>query len=466
MTTIRRIRRGTVLVWTALATTAAALSPSLSVADVPHIINWQAVALDSNGVAIDDQTYFIHFRIYDDGVGGNLLWAEIFKQVIADHGLLNAFLGDSNPIPDTVFADIPRYLEIEFDGELPFDRVELQSVAYAFGAGTLDGAEGGQITTDIEMTSMFTVPAVVMFREGTSTVIGWFRGDGDGADLRLYDGTGFPFMLLYPTAGGLSAALELFASGGGGTGVAFLKSAGDGPVFWAPGLASTMSMNMDSVGNDAVEWPVDALHAAEILDEPGIASAPTSATPIQIYNSIVTVSSATITPPDSGYVVVISEASFRNYGTNNFVSASLTQNGSQVSQWWMDAGDMDLPQPWTDQRQTATYTGAVGPGTYTYAFRVSLSADSALVAYPKVTAMYFPRRYGTVAVVPPMADRVGSDGEQLLRVDRRHDAQAARRESEASIRDQTLREMEKVQRQMEELEARFAERFKEQADDR
>jgi hypothetical protein len=168
------------------------------------------------------------------------------------------------------------------------------------------------------------------------------------------------------------------------------------------GGVSGVAFDLGQVADSSVQLPVDAISDPEILDEPGIAAAALSGTIYPITTTYSTLSSATATFPDRGYVVVIAEATFRADTLFNYLQCQLVDNSGQVAFWYWDPGDVDT---YFDQRQTYVFTDSVTAGTNTYALQVSHNAGSCAATYPKVTVLYFPTAYGTVS--SPLA--LGSD---------------------------------------------------------
>lgn len=415
------------VVWLALFVMAAA-APALHAA-VPHLLAWQGVALDSNSVPVTDSTYGFTFRIYDDGISGNLLWQES-QLVTTENGVLNVLLGTNNPVPDSVFDGPTCYLEVQFGAEPPYTpRTQIVSVGYAYRTNSVDGAIGGTIAGDVTLKADSSVSGFYLRQQFAPTVAGALTVTNNGGHLNMYDGNGSP-----------TARLETDANDGAGgqfvvwdrpeqtAGFAIYDenfgSPGNSFVMQLLGDSSSADINSNATGNGSVVFSPDAIDASEMFDEPGLASGPQSSGTVTTTQA--TVASATASFPSSGYVVVICEATFRANAASNYIIGRLYENGGLKSTWWWDPGDVD---GFYDQRQTYVYTGSVSAGAKTYTLDLYTSAGTADFTSTKVTVMYFPTSYGTVNT--PTLTSQPSVGQQQDVVTTQLDVQAER---DASIR--------------------------------
>jgi len=102
-------------------------------AGVPHMINYQGKLTDANGNLIPGTvTKSMTFTIYDDSIGGNILWIDTLS-VQLTHGVFSVLLGEEKPIPNPVFNGGVRYLGVKVgtDPEMS-PRKKIGSVAHAF----------------------------------------------------------------------------------------------------------------------------------------------------------------------------------------------------------------------------------------------------------------------------------------------------------------------------------------------
>lgn len=84
---------------------------SLSYAQVPQIMNYQGKLTTPAG-AIVDTTVSMEFKIYDDSVGGTILWSETQSSARVENGIFSVLLGSLNPIPFDIWGGGHRYLGV------------------------------------------------------------------------------------------------------------------------------------------------------------------------------------------------------------------------------------------------------------------------------------------------------------------------------------------------------------------
>jgi hypothetical protein len=121
---------------------AASLSTALvsfsAEAAVPNVLSQQGRLLDSSGAPVSGTVAFT-FTVYDAPSAGNVLWTEQ-QMITLDNGYFSAQLGDTMPIPTTVFTGAVRYLGVKVatDPEMT-PREPLVSVPYAITANDAIG---------------------------------------------------------------------------------------------------------------------------------------------------------------------------------------------------------------------------------------------------------------------------------------------------------------------------------------
>lgn len=111
-------------------------------AQIPRVINYQGMLLDSDGQPVPERDYKITFNLYDDG--DNLLWSEVHTNVYIGGGMFHVLLGTVNPL-DIPF-DIPYFLGIQVgnDPELQ-PRMMLTSAAYSFNTDKVGGISASRL---------------------------------------------------------------------------------------------------------------------------------------------------------------------------------------------------------------------------------------------------------------------------------------------------------------------------------
>ncbi len=101
----------------------------ISMAQVPSTINFQGILTDNNDELIQG-TANLTFRIYDEVVGGNLLWEEEHISVTIKKGVFNVLMGSGTPFE--LDFDKPYYLSFQRGNESELDpRIDLTSVPYS-----------------------------------------------------------------------------------------------------------------------------------------------------------------------------------------------------------------------------------------------------------------------------------------------------------------------------------------------
>jgi hypothetical protein len=111
---------------------------SLSLAEIPKMINYQGMLTGESGNALTD-TLDLQFRIYNAQTSGTLKWSETQSQVPIIDGLFNVILGSVNPI-DTLSFSENYWLEVQV-GSDTMPRLRFTSVGYAYRALKADTAD-------------------------------------------------------------------------------------------------------------------------------------------------------------------------------------------------------------------------------------------------------------------------------------------------------------------------------------
>lgn len=126
-----------------------------ALAAVPKQMNFQGVLSDSGGSPLDDTTISVVFTIYDAATAGTSKWTETQSISTNGQGQFTVILGLITPIEDSVFAGTERFLGIKVgsDPEMP-SRVKLVGVPYAQRIATVNGATGGAITGELDVSGM------------------------------------------------------------------------------------------------------------------------------------------------------------------------------------------------------------------------------------------------------------------------------------------------------------------------
>ncbi len=109
---------------------------------VPKLLNYQGYLTDTFGIPIDD-SLDMTFKVFDAASSGNELWSEGQTNVPIERGVFSVILGESTPIPDSVFADFTStWLELTLEGPQTLaPRTRITSVGYAYTSTYTDTAE-------------------------------------------------------------------------------------------------------------------------------------------------------------------------------------------------------------------------------------------------------------------------------------------------------------------------------------
>ncbi|HEY6866936.1 MAG TPA: hypothetical protein VI792_06750 [Candidatus Eisenbacteria bacterium] len=461
-----------------LAAVLLAAITSPAVAAVPTTMSYQGVLMDGAGNLVSDGNYDLTFRLYTVSSGGAAIWTETQSGVAVSKGGFSVILGSNTPL--TLAFDVTYWLSVQVgrDPELS-PRVPLASSPYALNlrvpwATSLNGA-----------TPVFTIansgPGAALVADGRLDV-----GKSNSGDLGLYRAGLSPRMAhAYTTSVG--GNLDIFDANGNATGLYESDVDGLGGFFCVlrgPGLGGftvdgntggtgdptvTISGNsracvfaMGSSGNASVQLPNDAISAAEILDEPGTASAGDDAA-LDLDGTFQSLLARTITVPAPGYVLVI--GSLQANATHVSGAQSFASFGVSNAFGTLPAHqDFALSVP--DVAPTATYSTPVSPhslftvgaGANTFYLIGHLGTGSMNVTDRQLTLVYLPTAYGTVVAPGPPAGpglgaarAAGTQGRALSAADVRAEqdqaAAFAAARLERELRDMTDRAAE-IRRQL------------------
>lgn len=406
------------------------VSTGVAMAAVPERLNFQAILLDSIEGTVPNGEYELIFRILPDSIGGLPLWEES-QTIYTDNGLFNTFLGRNNPVPDSVFNEPTRWMEIQLaESPVPYaPRTQMGSVAFAYRVSSVDGALGGTITGDLHLNSTFFAERVTLgdqtesgqlrvFQAGSAAPILEVDNNAAGASLRAYD-----------DAGNTLGQLEADVDGEGGY-LAVYRNASDiglivdgnylgsaEPNLAIVGSARSAVFDMSGAGDASVALPSDAIAAPEVLDEPGIAQGRRAGDiALTGLTSMVDIVVCTLTIPAPGYIAVAAnaQARFENTSVNdgNYIDYQIdeTSGGSPEIDYSRRVGFASAPtisNVWWPFFALRTYYKA-DPGTYVFRLEgLDGSGEGDKWAWnPVITATYFPTSYGAVSTFVTAAEAI------------------------------------------------------------
>jgi len=165
------------------------LVPSVAEGIIPERINIQGILKDAGGNPVADGSYSVIFTIYDADVDGNVYWAETTSVTTTD-GLFNHRMGAANAIPDTAIR-LNTYLGIKVGADPEMTpRPRLVSVSHAYKVSTVQGAQGGTISSSVAVAGDVLVGAA-----GPDDLL-YLNGTDPNIALELRSGTfgGNPFI--------------------------------------------------------------------------------------------------------------------------------------------------------------------------------------------------------------------------------------------------------------------------------
>lgn len=225
---------------------------------------------------------------------------------------------------------------------------------------------------------------------------------GSGGAFRLFGENGSTNARYEADIDGTGQYVEWYR-GAGLTGLVFDGNAdgNENPNITFQGTNATVSLNLTTTDNNAVVLPNNAVSAAEVLDEPGVANIQASGVAADA-TTMAPITSRSITVPADGFVLVLASADLalsHSSGTQSWTQfgVSTTNNSLPTNQ------DMDVIIP--SGGATGTYDFAVvahglfqvTAGTPTFFLNARrFTGTNATFFDAQLTLIYFPTAYGTV----------------------------------------------------------------------
>jgi hypothetical protein len=121
---------------------------AMAQAEVPQMINYQVIILDSDGDPVTTTSNVI-FAIWNAAADGDSLWSEQRSVTPDNQGRFNVLLGGTMPVPDSAFDGSDRWLSIKVGADQEMSpRSRLSSVAYAYRSALAETAVIGGGWTD------------------------------------------------------------------------------------------------------------------------------------------------------------------------------------------------------------------------------------------------------------------------------------------------------------------------------
>ena len=447
------------------------LATATLLAAPPGMMNYQGRLTDDSGDPVENGSYTLTFTIYDESDA--VLWTESQKPSVSD-GLFRVMLGDDNPLTADIFDHAECWLGVTLDGDPEMTpRTRLITSPYSFRTATVDGAAGGDISSDLSIDGDLSAGNtdqsgnLYLYGEASENPMVSIKAlQGMGGSLSLHNETGYETIALQPDASGPGG---YFAMRGDGGSTAFYVDGNYGgsgdPFMGIYGSGSASYFATDVTGDISVILPEGSVNSTEIKDEPGLAG---SANVGSYYLSEAMSDAVTlsIAIPDDGYIFLLGKGYFHTYGSTdaNFMYAQIgeDQGGISVAPYKTCAGMAAYGNsgshmfPFFVQR--AVYKSA---GTYTFRLEASASnpAHTSYVVDPMLTAVFLPTGYGVVTsfvsdpggfeqatpVLAEASEEQPGSGEQMYEVDLRElELRASRLKAEALEAELALRDAQSL----------------------
>lgn len=333
-----------------------------------------------------------------------------------------------------VFSVDERYFGIAVEpGPELTPRIPLVTVPYSFNSSrsyetaTVDGASGGTITSGITVTDQLNVGSpsadgnLRVYQNGSADPIAEIDDiSGLGGRLVLRDEAGEKQVRLEMDSDGDGGFLWV-GSGYYGRGIYLYGNnvASHNPSMLITGALSETYVNTNETGDNSVQLPTDAVHSAEIIDEPGLVSALTSSS-YDLGEEMKDLRTVTISTPAAGYIYLLGQCYVRTYGSTSelriYVQIDETSGGSYQTPYVTGSGMTSFPSSstsyyWPVFVQRVYYQEA---GTYTFRIEGMHTDDAHTSSAGQVTltALYFPTACGTVSAI--LSDPSGFDNADMV----------------------------------------------------
>jgi len=356
----------------------------------PDKISYQGKATDASGSPVPDGDYSFTFRLYEYPAAGDEKWVEI-ATVHIDGGLFTHLLGSINPIPAWLFSGYDSlFLDVSIGPQQLSPRTPLTSAGFALSVNSIDNALGGSIHGDLYV------------RNGTSSELGAkiVAGQEGTGGLHLYRANGTVGIALYG----------------------------------------------DDIGSSSVQFPVGAIQATEMIDEPGVGS--DNNTSITLTGPVQYLAGRTMTAPVDGYVLVIATAHAtiqHSYGTlstcvldvsdniTSFVNSTLVRITLPSL---MPSGIYEFPLS-----SHALFPISAGSQAY-YALGSKTGAVNVIFYDVQLSECFFPTAYTTVSPPAPLLGSTSASPTSF-------DPEAERQEAQAFHNARVQAELESMKAELE-----------------
>jgi len=370
-----------------LALSAAALMAAASFASaIGTSWTYQGTLLDSGAPA--NGVYDVQVQLYDAPAGGTLLGTIGFNNANIVKGTFTAELDFGSAFNDGQ----DRWLAI----------------------GIRPGPSGGAYTVLTPRQQVLPTPHAIrsqstqtLYQFGDApnegqVVARTYNHSGEGGAVSFYEEDGVRHSFIEPDIDGEGGFFTVYGPAGSII-VNGSSGTGTGPTLFGTGPSSAFTFDTNTTGDNSVMLPSSSVSAAEMFNEPGVASDVVES-PVAIGTTDTVIAARTITVPGPGYVLAIGTSDMEmtyNGSTLNLLmgvtpSASIGFGGALDQQWYLPSG---LPVGSYVNSMTAHALFPVSSaGSHTfYLMGTRIIGASTVNAYDnQLTLVYLPTAYGTV----------------------------------------------------------------------
>ncbi len=388
-------------------------------------ISYQGRFADNGAAPVGD--YQIRFRLFGAASGGSALGSEVVRAVTPAEQDAGIFAFSDIDFGDGLFTGEARWIEVAVkessapDFTVLAPRQPVGATPYAVRALTSssslqDAWSNGSIIDNINLAPVNITGTLdlgtptkngflrLFTNGGTSQVLQFGSIPGLGGQTRWFDENGATIGLFEADPQGTGVAGRLVGDGGAlnWDGDLLAGSPASGSLLTITGPASSLSFNTSLSGNDSFVLPANAVSAAEMFDEPGIA-AENRNNAASLGTNFAPVVSRSITVPGPGYVIALANGTVSvilQTAQDGQVQAGVSDENNAVpatQQMVYSLPAIGIPDLYSIPLGAHGVFEVPAAGQYTYYFNAkSVGFSSPSIIDASLTLLYVPTSYGTV----------------------------------------------------------------------
>lgn len=385
--------------------------PGGSLRAVPLRIPFQGYLRDSGGMPIDTPVS-LEVALYNSEFGGFVQWGpETHASVAMDEGIFRISLGETVPLPTSIFDGAPLWLGVSVDGEAEMPRTELQSAPFAMRASVADVA----IADDGDWRFLGSGPNV---HYPGDAIIGGDAADFDlDSEILIIQAESQDWsvgVLNEPTTADSDFIIGTLNAGNDNK---FRIEPGGNVGIGTADPQARLHVQGSFTATGTVDLPDASISADMTADEPGVAFAQDNPA-LTLTTGMQDVLVVSVNAPGPGYVIVQAQTYSRHSGTTGPNSARFqidtTAGGAAVAFHSLTVGAENSPSTASTRypislSRVFTVSSA---GTYTYRLEgEALNGSPATVVCfnGSISALFVPTAYGTVETSQPDPRPVGAE---------------------------------------------------------